>query len=138
MRHGLFIDTGFWIALLDRRDRNHQAATGRLGHLLSTFRPFVSDFVLFETLTYLNCSLGRHDLALRFLDKVQTSTIDVLEVDKTTKKRAIDLFRQYNDKDFSVTDCTSFVLMAANRIRHFAGFDAHFVQMQFLNAVADG
>jgi predicted nucleic acid-binding protein len=136
MKPGVFLDTGFWIALLDRRDNNHGLAKAGIGLVLSSYRPFVSDFVIFETLTYLNCSLGRHDLAMRFLGKTELAGLNVVEVDKPAKAEAIALFRRYSDKDFSVTDCTSFVLMGSNRIRHFAGFDAHFTQMGFLAALA--
>jgi len=64
MKPGLFIDTGFWIALLDRRDRNHERAKDSLGAFLTGYRIYVSDFVVFETMTYFNCSLHRHDLAV--------------------------------------------------------------------------
>ena len=70
MKQSVFVDTGFWIALLDRRDQYHTVSKELLPRLLGSYRVVLSDFVLFETLTYLNCSVGRHDLAVRFLDKV--------------------------------------------------------------------
>jgi len=135
MKTGVFVDTGYWIALLDRRDSNHGIAKDALEHLLRNYRIFVSDFVVFETMTYLNCSLGRHDLAIRFLDETGAAGVNLLNVDQPTKDRAIRLFRKYSDKDFSVTDCTSFVIMAANGIKRFAGFDSHFVQMSFVSVI---
>lgn len=135
MKPGLFVDTGFWIALLDRRDRNHERAKDSLSGLLGGYRIYVSDFAVFETMTYFNCSLGRHDLAVRFLNKTETAGFTVLEVDKATKDDAIRIFRRYSDKDFSMTDCTSFAVMTANGIRHFAGFDSHFEQMSFIPAI---
>jgi predicted nucleic acid-binding protein len=136
VKPGLFVDTGFWIALLDRRDSNHAAARDSLARLVAGYRLYVSDYVVFETLTYLNCSLRRHDLAIRFLEKTESAGFNVLEIDRATKEQAIRLFRQFSDKDFSVTDCTSFAVMTANGIRHFAGFDSHFEQMSFLSGLA--
>ena len=133
MKPSAFVDTGYWIALLDRRDQYHGVAKELLPRLLGSYRVVLSDFVLFETLTYLNCSVGRHDLAVRFLDKVAAGGFDVVEVGQPVKEQALALFRQYADKDFSVTDCCSFVVMRDTGIGCFAGFDAHFEQMGFVS-----
>ncbi len=133
MKEPAFVDTGYWIALFDRRDHYHTATKELLPRLLGSYRVVLSDFVLFETLTYLNCSVGRHDLAVRFLDKVAAGGFDVVEVGRPVKERALALFRQYADKDFSVTDCCSFVVMRDAAISRFAGFDAHFEQMGFVS-----
>lgn len=66
MKELVFVDSGFWIALIDERDQNHYAAKAALKPLLQRYRICLSDFIIFETLTYLNCSIRRHDLALNF------------------------------------------------------------------------
>jgi len=63
----LFVDTGFWIALIDQRDQNHTIAKQSLKPLLNNYNICLSDFIIFETLTYLNCSLKRHDLAIHLI-----------------------------------------------------------------------
>ena len=42
--------------------------------------------------------------------------------------RTWEVFRQYQDKDWSFTDCTSKVLMERLRITHAFAFDSHFEQ----------
>lgn len=135
MKQSVFIDTGYWIAIFDRRDTNHPLAASRLKPLLRNYDLYLSDFIVFETLTYLKCSIKRHDLAVSFLDKIDASRLTILPVDEFVKTQVIELFRKYSDKALSSTDCTSFVLMLQNDIRLYTGFDSHFQQMGFLNAL---
>jgi len=134
MAKAVFIDTGFWIALFDKRDRNHLSAKNSLEFFIKNYRLYLSDFILFETITYLNCSVKRHDLAVRFIKKMQKPTLKMLVVDETVKTKALNLFEKYSDKDLSMTDCTSFVLMNQLDISNYAGFDDHFLQMGFICA----
>ncbi len=135
MKQSVFIDTGYWIALFDRRDTNHPLAASCLKPLLRNYYLYLSDFIVFESLTYLKCSIKRHDLAVSFLDKIDASRLTILPVDEFVKTQAIELFRKYSDKALSITDCTSFVLMLQKDIRLYTGFDSHFQQMGFLNAL---
>ncbi len=57
MKEAIFVDTGFWIALIDKRDTYHLSAKSTLESLLKYYSVYLSDFVLFETITYLNCSI---------------------------------------------------------------------------------
>lgn len=135
MKKAVFIDTGFWIALFDRRDINHPFAKNSLKPLLENHRLYLSDFIVFETITYLNCSIKRHNLAVRFLAKVQEPTLTTLVVDEVIKAQALESFQKYSDKDLSITDCTSFALMLQKGIQLYAGFDDHFQQVGFVSAL---
>ncbi len=132
MKESVFIDSGFWISLFDFRDKNHIAAKKDLKPLLRDYQVYTSDFINFETITYLKCSLKRHDLAIQFLANLQNSRITVLRVDERAKSNALDLFKKYSDKFYSFTDCSSFILMFEKNIQKYAGFDEHFRQMGFL------
>jgi len=132
MKETVFIDTGFWIALFDRRDTNHLAAKNGIQTLLRRYQNCLSDFIIFETLTYLNCSVKRHDLALSFLEKVRNVSFRCVKVDEMIKNKALGLFEKYADKTLSMTDCTSFVIMSQKNIQKYAGFDDHFQQMGFV------
>jgi predicted nucleic acid-binding protein len=135
MKKAVFVDTGFWIALFDRRDRNHPFAKNSLKPILEIYRLYLSDFIIFETITYLNCSIKSHSLALRFLAKAQEPTLTTLVVDEVIKAQALESFQKYSDKDLSITDCTSFALMLQKGIQLYAGFDDHFQQVGFVSAL---
>lgn len=73
---------------------------------------------------------------MRFLAKVQEPTLTTLVVDEIIKAQALESFEKYSDKDLSITDCTSFVLMLQKGIQLYAGFDDHFQQMGFVSVLA--
>jgi predicted nucleic acid-binding protein len=131
MKEAVIVDTGYWIALFDSRDTNHAVAKSNSKTLLQNYRLYLTDFIIFETITYLNCSIVRHDLALRFLEKVKEPMLTIVPVDEDIKKEALELFKKYADKSLSVTDCASFVIMKEKGVRKYAGFDDHFKQMGY-------
>jgi predicted nucleic acid-binding protein len=132
MREAVIVDTGYWIALFDRRDTNHSIAERNLKILLQDYQICLTDFIVFETITYLSCSIGRHDLAIRFLEKTTGSVFTIIPVDESVKAEALELFKKYTDKVFSVTDCVSFIAMKRRGIQRYAGFDDHFRQMGYI------
>lgn len=56
----------------------------------------------------------------------------VLRIDVDREERAMELFTHYSDKNFSVVDCTSFVIMQDRRLQHVLRVDDHFTQMGFI------
>jgi predicted nucleic acid-binding protein len=69
----LFVDTSAWYALLDRRDRNHAAAT-RFAREAPV--PFVtSTYILDETVTLVKRHLG-HAMATRFGHELWKEKVD--------------------------------------------------------------
>ncbi len=67
--------------------------------------------------------LGEEVRASRLV-RVEYLTLDWIEA-------AWVLFKRYGDKDFSFTDCTSFVLMRKLGLREAPAFDGHFTQAGF-------
>ena len=129
----IFIDTGAWFALEDANDRHHAAATtirariskGEYGGVVT------SDHVLDETLTHLALK-GGVAAAGSFLDRLRgTTSVQVLWIGEDLFWKATDLLRSRGDKEWSFTDCTSFVAMEALGIRTAFSFDRHFAQAGF-------
>ncbi|HWT82052.1 MAG TPA: PIN domain-containing protein [Candidatus Methylomirabilis sp.] len=122
----LFVDTSAWYALLDRKDRNHGAATqfardSRLPFMTSTY-------ILDETLTLLKRHLG-HSAAVQFGERVWAEEVArLIRITPEDETRAWDIFTGHPDKGFSYTDCTSFALMERLGIDSAFAFDAHFDQ----------
>ena len=135
MKETIIVDTGYWIALFDSRDSNHAVAKRNSKILLQSYRLYLTDFIIFETITYLNSSIGRHDLALRFLEKTEESALTIVPVDEGVKKGALELFKKYSDKTLSITDCASFVIMKEKGVQKYAGFDDHFKQMGYTSVL---
>ena len=120
----VFVDTGAFVALVDRRDRNHAAAKRILRSLSKQRRPLItSTYVLDETLTLIRLKIG-HGVAVQFGDRLhETSWCRTVDVMEDTRTAAWQIFVRYVDHVFSFTDCTSFALMHAMELREAFTFD---------------
>lgn len=122
----IFIDTSAWYAIIDKNDRDHAAAVDKvriLDHPLLT-----SNYILDEILTLLKSRLGP-SIAIPFGQKLWNQEVSALvRITEEDEERAWGIFRQYEDKGFSFTDCTSFALMERLDINTVFAFDDHFSQ----------
>ena len=128
----LFVDTAGWTMLADEADPQHRAARAFRDQWLSTAGLLVSsDFVMDETLTLIRVRLGL-DAAERWWEQVEGSPRLHWEwIDPGRAEKARHWFFRWRDKDFSFTDCSSFVVMKERRIRGALTNDHHFVQAGF-------
>ena len=122
----IFVDTGAWFASVVPTDPDHAAATVWLSR--NTEPLVTTDFVIDETLTLLKVR-GQMARALAigksFFDG---SLATVHYLTEAELRLAWDMFRQFTDKDWSFTDCTSKILIEQMAIQHAFAFDHHFRQ----------
>jgi len=129
----VFMDSAGFFALWDAGDEHHSAALRLQQTLAAKHRLFLTtDYVVEETVTLL---LVRHShaAALDFLDTVERSEALHLEwIGPDRFQAAGALFRKRADKEWSFTDCASFVTMRELRIRDAFTTDRHFKQAGFV------
>ena len=121
----MFVDSSAWYALVNARDKNHLAAKRFLeaGHRLLT-----TNFVIDETITLVLVRKGYQaavDLGEQLWSEEQARIVWLSRADQ---RAAWQLFKRYSDKDFSFTDCTSFVVMERLELTHAFAFDENFSQ----------
>ncbi|MCL5045514.1 MAG: type II toxin-antitoxin system VapC family toxin [Actinobacteria bacterium] len=127
----LFVDTSALVALADSGDMNHQRAADFARSLPNAARFVTTDYVLDETITRLRFSIG-HSRTVEFREKIMASRLySIVGVNEEIRRLAWGLFKSYGDKQFSFTDCTSFVIMKALRLEEALTFDRHFLQAGF-------
>jgi uncharacterized protein len=125
-----FADTSFWIALQERRDRNHDTAA-RLA-LGQTGRVIVSNHVVGETWTLLRRRAGLR-AATGFLDRLaRLPNVSTVHVDPETEEEALRWLRSHDEREYSFVDATSFALMRRRRIREALAFDGDFAAAGFV------
>ena len=129
----LFLDTSAWVSILDTSDDCHQKASRFWSGLKNTpVKVVTSDYVLDESYTRLRLSLGlRAAIALHEIVQ-QSNAITVAEVGKDVRQEAWEVFVRYADKEWSFTDCSSFVLMLRLGLTEAFTFDEHFRQMGYV------
>ncbi len=126
----IFVDTGVWIALYDRKDQYHQKAVSIYNQIKSNREGlFTTDFVLDETVTRLRYDLN-HSIAVKFLDYINRASnsdiLTIITINKDVFKAAEKMFRTYDSATLSFTDCTSFVVCQKYDISTAFAFDQHF------------
>lgn len=128
----VFVDTGAWIALVDKNDDFHPQALRIAAFLKSSNTPLTtSDYVPDETVTWLRYNVG-HSIAADFaLQLLSSNVTEIFYVDEPVFNKSVQLFKKFSDQKFSFTDSSSFVLMHGHRIKQAFTFDAHFITAGF-------
>ena len=123
-----FVDTSAYFAFTSSQDAFHQSAqTIALRLAAERWRLFTTNFVVAETHALLLARLGRV-IALNFLREIDRSSTTALRVSPADEERAREILVQYDDKNFSLTDATSFAVMERFGILHALAFDRNFAQ----------
>ena len=127
----LFVDTGAFIALTDADDENHKAAAAFYRKAKEKgVRIVTTNFVVCETMNYLRARIS-HQIAVLFRENLKKSGfIEIVTMTPLVEDAAFTIFKRYNDKDFSFTDCTSFSIMRSLKLKSAFAFDKHFEQFE--------
>ncbi|MGA7922495.1 MAG: PIN domain-containing protein [Thermoplasmata archaeon] len=129
----IFVDTSAWLALVDSHDKfhdraltiNRRIAAGEFGKQVTT------NYVLAETLTLIRRNLGIRQ-AIALSDAIDSGhEVHVLWIEPVHHREAMKIMSSHSDKDWSVTDCSSFVVMRALAIGSAFTFDTDFAQAGF-------
>ena len=120
----VFVDTGAWFAYFVRRDPDHAAA---IEWMRRNRQPLVTtDYVIDELLTLLKLRESHRVAAAAGEALLQRNVAKVECIAVSDFRAAWQVFRQYRDKAWSFTDCTSKVVMERLGITHAFAFDSDF------------
>ena len=123
-----FADTFFYQALLDERDPAHASALAQSKVKRSIV---TTEFILLE---FGNACARAEDHAdfLALLAGIRASPrTRIVPLDSRLLQRGLDLFASRPDKDWSLTDCISFVVMEDEGLTEALTADSHFEQAGF-------
>ncbi len=125
----VFADTYYFIALLNPKDSAHTRAsdfsrTSR-AHVVSSICVFT------ELADGLSRSPHRHLFRLLWDDFERGPHTRLVWPDESLYRRAIDLYDARRDKQWSLTDCISFVIMQEHGLTEALTGDHHFEQAGF-------
>ena len=124
-----FADTSFYVAVVSPRDALHRVAQGYLRKYDEAV--ITTEYVLVEAGNWFARAKDRPvflDLVRCILADVQTA---VVRADRTPFEAGLQLYAQRPDKDWSLTDCISFVVMRENGLAEALTGDQHFEQAGF-------
>ena len=129
MKTPTFIDTSYVLALVNVGDDNHDAASEMAKEVQP---PFVTtEAVLVEIGNALSRARWRR-LGFETINDLRNDPdIEVVPADTSLFERALALFGGRSDKDWGLTDCTSFVVMQERGLTDVLTADHHFSQAGF-------
>lgn len=132
----IFVDTGAWFAAFVPNDADHAAADAWLE---ANTEPLVTtDYIVDELLTLLKMR-REYRRALDIGPRLLQGNIARLEwVQPADIQQAWTIFQQYQDKNWSFTDCISRVVMERLAIQTAFAFDDHFRQFGSVTVVPLG
>jgi len=125
----VFVDTCIFVAVRNKRDKNHRRAAELMrGALRAEFGVVrTSDYVLDEAVTTALARTRNHQIAVNtgkyILDSPRIERLPISQEDFTLAWRK---FQTVRDKFLSFTDCTSLALMERHGIERIMSFDSNF------------
>ncbi len=125
----IFLDTSFVVAIINNDDQFHKESLDLEKDLKSYATVWITEAILIEIGN--TFSKSNKSPVSDFIQYCYVSPqIHVVNTDEGLLRQALDLFR-YTDKDWSLTDCISFVVMRREGINIAYSSDHHFEQAGF-------
>lgn len=126
----VFADTSFYIAAASPGDDSHAKATAWMKDFQGAV--VTTDFVVVELANFFSRAGHRSTFEVIHAYLQTDDRVTVVPASRELLNRGIGLYRGRPDKNWSLTDCISFLVMEDRGIRDAATADQHFAQAGFL------
>lgn len=126
---GVFLDTGFLLALKNKDDKNFDGAQSWMKKFLKNEfgQIYTSTFVFDELVTLALVKIKRPDFAKNIGEYIlKSSKINLIYFTDEDFEKSWELFQKFIEKRLSFTDCTILVQCERLRCNFLATFDGHF------------
>ena len=129
----VFADSGYWIALWNPRDRLHQRATDVGQALPANTLIITTQLVLVETLdSFSRLGEMRRQFAVRSVQDLEVDPrVEIVPQTDAQFRAAVERYAARSDQRWSLTDCSSFLVMEERGIIDALAFDHDFEQAGF-------
>jgi uncharacterized protein len=129
MNSGIFLDSGYLIALIRKRDNFHRAASEASELYTGPF--LTTDLILMELANSLAKPPHRSTVVM-LIERIQSDrNTTIVPFSSRGMSKAFALFKSRSDKTWGLVDCFSFVVMKEKEINQALTFDEHFQQAGF-------
>lgn len=126
----IFVDTSAHFAIANAKDIDYKRASQFIKKIAyEKTIIIVTNFIIAEVYALMLRKLGRNK-AIGYIEALRKSC-EIVRVLENDEKRAWQIILQYQDKDFSYVDATSFAVMERLGIKEAFAFDRHFKEFGF-------
>jgi predicted nucleic acid-binding protein len=136
----IFADTSGWGNLVDPSQKHHaQAATIYRDIRRQSGKFITTNYVINELVALFTSPLRLpREKTTAFIDAMKMSAyVEIVHIDTNLDIEAWEMLKQFRDKDWSLVDCSSFVLMKQRGIVKAWTHDHHFEQAGFVRLLGD-
>jgi predicted nucleic acid-binding protein len=128
----IFLDTAYAIALSAPTDTHHQQALQLAGRLELQQIPIVTSRAVLLEIGSALAKLRYRKAAVQLLQSLEDDpAVEIVPLSEELYRRALLLFADREDKEWSLTDCLSFLIMQDRQIQAALTTDEHFHQAGF-------
>ena len=129
----VFLDAAFAIALACRGDEHHERARVLSRDIQERrIRVLTTHGILLEIGNALSRPVHRAAATALLDAALQDPLVEILPLDASLLREALDLFRERPDQDWGLTDCASFAVMRREAVTESLTCDEHFEQAGFV------
>lgn len=126
----ILVDTAYVLALVNERDQYHDRAQ-ELADLFEGRNLLITDAVLLEIGNAL--ARGFKKQAIEIISYfIESEEVEIFRHSSQIFDKAFALYKKYDDKEWSLVDCISFIVMRERGIKQALTFDRHFDQAGFV------
>ena len=126
--NAVFADTFFYLALLNDTEPNHERA---LAESKISRQIVTTEFILLELGNACAHAEDHADFLALVAGMRASPRVKIIAVSPELFNRGLERMRERKDKDWSLTDCISFVVMEAEGLHAALTGDQHFEQAGF-------
>lgn len=128
----VFVDTAAWLALVNKTDEFHEKAKDVRKRLLEEEATFITtNQVIIEVANSLSKPRFRKAVVGLITSIWESENITVVKIEDEIYSRSWEMYKDRDDKEWSLTDCMSFVVMEDKAIQSAFTTDHHFEQAGF-------
>jgi len=131
MANEVFVDTAFVVALASRQDQYHAAATALVPRFRSGTRMVTTRAICLEVGNTLASEQHRQKAVELLAGMEKDPRFEIVPLTDDLYADGMALFAERRDKEWSLTDCVSFLVMQRRGIRLALTADSHFRQAGF-------
>ena len=109
----IIADTGFWLALANRRDRHHRVATERLGDIQE---PLITTWPVMTETCYLLLKYLGNKAQVSFVNSYTAGAYHMFDLTAAHVPRIVELLAKYADLPMDLADASLMIL--AEHLEH--------------------
>jgi len=131
----IFVDTAGWGNLVDTLQEFHaETKTIYLSAKQKGSRLVTTNYVIAELVALLFSPLRIPRMkSIKFIESIKSSAlVDIIHIDEDLDAKSWELLKNRPDKNWSLVDCSSFIVMQKNKIVEALTTDHHFEQAGFV------